>query len=136
RDLKLQGLNVLGNLLEEIPSGRYLQDLAFFDASANRLTTVAALAQAHDLVQLLLAHNRIVDVSPFAKLIHLDELDLRKNQVQSVSSLKDLQSVGPARLRLSGNPILDKTCPLKAKAYEVSPGTFIMKSPCDFGITF
>lgn len=80
-----------------------LQNLIFLEGYNLRITSIAGLEHATNLIVLDLGKNEIVDISPLADLTQLEVLYLDDNNIVDVSPLAGLTKLRV--LFLSGNPI-------------------------------
>ena len=80
----------------------------------SKISDLRPLTSLTNLTTLSLSGNNISDIRPLISLTNLTHLILRDNKILDVASLKSLTKL--IVLDLSGNPIKNKTCPLKPKS--------------------
>ena len=99
------GLNLEGNLIEDITPLRSLTKLRGLVLLGNQVFDLSPLESLTSLVYLNCAHNPINDLSVLSNLIHLEELDLKGCQISDVTPLAELKNL--KTLILSSNLITD-----------------------------
>jgi internalin A len=94
------------------PEARHTVDVLLEQVGTNECEP--ANQKLSSLGELILSNNKISDITPLKSLTNLTSLDLSVNKISDITPLKSLTNL--SELYLWGNPIANKTCPLKPQS--------------------